>query len=287
MNSRLDQFLTTLVYAILIGAAALTLIPFAWLLCASIRTKEAYFAFQFLPLGDGFLGIDWSSLRLEHFRRLLDPAQFAFGKYILNSLFYASVTAVFATLFSAMGGYALAKFHFKLNAPVCTLVLASLLVPGSLLLAPGYQLLFRLGLLDSFAGLILPGLAPAFGVYLFRQSMLGSIPTDLLEAARIDGMGEIRIFFTVVLPLVRPMVGAFLLLTFLGCWNNFIGPQIVLQSPDKFPLAVAIAQLKGLYGTDYGMLMAGTLVSIAPVMALFLLLQKEFLSGLTQGAVKG
>jgi ABC-type glycerol-3-phosphate transport system permease component len=107
-----------------------------------------------------------------------------------------------------------------------------------------------------------------------------------MEAARMDGCGEIRIFFTLIVPLVRPMMGAFLLITFLGAWNNFIHPQIILQTPEKFPLAVAIAQLKGLYSTDYGLLMAGTVVSIAPVMGLFLLLQKDFIAGLTSGAVK-
>lgn len=275
------------VYGLLITASLITLVPFAWLLCAALRTPEVYFHYQFLPLGDGFLGVNWRGLTFAHFAKVFDPTQFAFGRHLLNSVFYASVTAVFATLFSAMGGYALSKFHFRPRGFVTLLVLSSLLIPGSLLLAPGYQLLFHLGLLDSYAGLILPGLVPAFGVYLFRQSMLHAIPLDLLEAARIDGLGEIRIFFSVVLPLIRPMIGAFLLMTYLGCWNNFIGPQIVLQSPDKFPLAVAIAQLKGLYSTDYGLLMAGTVVSIAPVMALFLLLQKEFISGLTQGAVKG
>jgi ABC-type glycerol-3-phosphate transport system permease component len=124
-------------------------------------------------------------------------------------------------------------------------------------------------------------------VFLFRQAMLQSVPTEILQAARIDGCGEIRIFFQLVLPLVRPMTGAFILITFLATWNNFIHPQIVLQTPEKFPLAVAIAQLKGLYSTDYGLLMAGTLTSIAPPLALFLLLQKEFIAGLTSGAVKG
>ena len=110
---------------------------------------------------------------------------------------------------------------------------------------------------------------------------------ELIEAARIDGSGEMRIFFTVVLPLVRPMVGAFLLITFLGTWNNYISPQVILQSPERFPLSVAIAQLKGVYSQDYGMLMAGTLVSVLPVLVLFLLLQREFIAGLTSGAVKG
>ena len=130
-------------------------------------------------------------------------------------------------------------------------------------------------------------LAPAFGVFLFRQALLNSVPHELIEAARIDGAGEIRIFFTLVVPLIRPMIGAFLLITFLGVWNNFVAPQVVMQSPERFPLSVAINNLRGIYGSDYGLIMSGTIVSIAPVMCLFLLLQKEFISGLTSGAVKG
>lgn len=148
-------------------------------------------------------------------------------------------------------------------------------------------MLYNLGLLDTYSGLILPALAPAFGVFLFRQALLNSVPSELIEAARIDGAGEIRIFFSLVLPLIRPMVGAFLMITFLGVWNNFVVPQVVMQSPERFPLSVAINLLRSLYGTDYGLIMSGTIVSIAPVMCLFLLLQKEFISGLTSGAVKG
>jgi multiple sugar transport system permease protein len=166
-------------------------------------------------------------------------------------------------------------------------VLSAIIVPAALLLAPTYQLLYWFGLLDTFAGVILPAAVPAFGVYLFRQAMISSLPDEILEAARIDGCGEIRIFFTMALPLVRPMIGAFLLVTYLGTWNNFIWPQVVLQSADKLPLSVAIAQLKSVYSQDYGLLMAGTLVSVAPVLILFIMLQREFIAGLTSGAVKG
>ena len=233
----------------------------------------------------GFMGIAWGLISLKHFDRLLTDE--GFGRPILNSIFYASVSGVLATLFSAMSGYALAKYRFKGRRLITNLVLIALVVPFALLLAPNYQLLYWFGMLDNYSGLIIPGLAPAFGVYLFRQATINSVPNEMLESARIDGCGEIKIFFTFVLPMVRPMAGAFLLLTFLASWNNFIGAQIILQTPEKMPLAVAINQLRGVYGTDYGLIMAGTVVSIVPVLALFLLLQKEFLSGLTAGAVKG
>jgi len=276
-----------LMYSALSLFALITLTPFFYLICSAFKTKAAFFSSYFLPRGAGFLGIDWHGFTLEHFRILFTDPSLRFGRSLLNSIFFASVSSIMATLFCAMGGYALAKFSFRGSKFITGAVLVSLIIPGPLLLAPGYQLIYRLGMLDSFAGLIIPGLAPAFGIFLFRQAMINSIPRDLMEAARIDGCGEIRMFFTIILPLTKPMAGAFLLITFMGAWNNFIGPQIILQSPENFPLAVSIAQLKGLYGTDYGLLMAGTLVSVMPVMLLFIMLQKDFISGLTAGAVKG
>lgn len=272
-------------YAALIFCAVITLVPFFYLFCASLKPSAIFFDDLFLPAGDGLFGVGWDKLNFDHFHRLFVKEGFA--RPILNSTFFASVCGVLATLFSAMSGYALAKYEFKGRAMITNLVLAALVVPGALLFAPVYQQLYWFGMLDSYSGLIVPALAPAFGVYLFRQATINSVPNEMLESARIDGCGEIKIFFMFVLPLIRPMMGAFLLLTFLACWNNFIGAQIVLQTPEKMPLAVAINQLRGVYGTDYGLIMAGTVVSIMPVLALFLLLQKEFLSGLTSGAVKG
>ena len=286
MTPRTTLRVSALVTYLLLGATSLvTLIPLLYLVCASIKTNQDFYTSTFLPEGDGLFGVAWDRLTLANFHKLI--VQMDFARHILNSTFLAAVTSVLATLFAAMGGYALAKFHFRGREFMTNFVLSALVIPGALLLAPTYQLLFWFGLLDSYAGLILPGVAPAFGVYLFRQAMINSVPTEILESSRMDGCGEIRIFFIMVLPLVRPMLGAFLLITFLGSWNNFISPQIVLQSPEKFPLSVAIAQLKNMYSQDYGLLMAGTLVSIAPVLALFLLLQREFIAGLTSGSVKG
>ncbi len=264
--------------------AALTLTPFFWLIVASLKSREDFFGSMFLPDGEGPLGVGWDRLTLDNYRNLF---QMGFGRAFVNSVFYASTAAVVGTLVCSAAGYALAKFRFRHRGPLLAGVLALIILPPTLLIAPGYELLYDLGLLDTVPGLILPVVAPAFGVFLFRQAVAQAVPDELLEAARMDGCSEVEIYFAVVLPLIRPMVGAFLLITFLAMWNNFISPQIVLQTQDKQPLSVAIAQLRGLYRTDYGLLMAGTVVSIAPVALLFLLLQKQFISGLTSGAVKG
>jgi multiple sugar transport system permease protein len=272
-------------YLFLLVAAFIVLAPFAYLVCASVKTSQDYFSSLFLPHGNGLLGVAWNRLTLEHYRRIF--SELDFGRYITNSLFLSSVTSVVATVASAMGGYALARFRFRARRTLEMLVIGSLLIPTFLLVAPAYQMLFRLGLLDTVFGVILPAMAPPFGVYLFRQAIIGGVSTELLDAARIDGCGEIRIFFRVVLPLVQPTVGAFMLIVFLGMWNNYITPQVILRSPERFPLSVIVAQFKGVYAHDYGMLMAGTIISVLPVMLLFLLLQRDFIAGLTAGAVKG
>lgn len=269
-----------------------TVIPFAYLVCSSIKSNDVFFSSPFLPIREGgsWAAVDWSSLTLTHYFRLLFEVKIGdapFVRALVNSIFFASASSLVSTLGGAMGGFALAMMRFRFYNSVMYAVLICLVIPGALLIAPGYVVIHRLGLLDSYAGLILPGLAPAFGVYLFRQAFIASLPVEMLEAASIDGCGDMKAFFLIALPMVRPMMGAFILITYLGAWNNFIGPQIILQSPEKFPLAVAVAQLRGNYGVEHGMIMAGTLIAIVPVLLLFLVLQKDFIAGLSAGSVKG
>ena len=163
-NQTVKHTLDGAVYLCLLGCAVITLVPFVYMVCSAVKTQAAFFTAHIIPPGHGWLGIDWSGLTLDHFRLLFTDPSLGFARAIVNSVFYASTASVLTTLCSAMGGYALAKFAFRANRPMTALVLASLIIPGPLLLAPGYQLIYRLGLLDSFAGLLLPGLAPAFGI---------------------------------------------------------------------------------------------------------------------------
>jgi ABC-type glycerol-3-phosphate transport system permease component len=269
--------------AVLVIAALVTLVPFVWLVLASMKTSADFFTSIFLPRNEG--AIDLSRLTLDHYRMLFGSLNL--GRALLNSLCIASVGGVLSTLVSAMAGVALACYEFKGKRTVTAVVLASVLIPAPLLLAPGYVLLHQLHLLDTLAGLVLPMVASAFGVYLFRQAAISTLSREMLEAARIDGCSEWRMFWVLALPLLRPMVGAFMMVTFLGAWNNYIQPQVVLQSPEQFPLSVAVTQLKGQFYQDYGLQMAGTVVSIIPVLILLSLLRREFVAGLTAGAVKG
>jgi multiple sugar transport system permease protein len=166
------------------------------------------------------------------------------------------------------------------------LMLATMLIPGQVVMAPLYELIYRLGLVDTYPGLIVPGAVTVFRIFLFRQSIL-QIPDELLQAARIDGCSEFRAYWSVVMPVSRPMIGAFCLISFMGAWNNFLWPQIMLHHNERFTLPIAMNQLIGMYQQQFGLLMAGTFLSILPVIVLFLALQKEFVAGLTSGAVKG
>jgi ABC-type glycerol-3-phosphate transport system permease component len=167
-------------------------------------------------------------------------------------------------------------------------MLATMLVPGQVLLLPNYEVMYRLGWLDTFAAILVPSAVSVFGMFLFRQAMR-AVPDELLQAARIDGCSELRLWWDVALPITRPMTGAFTLLSFMSAWNSFLWPQVVLQSPEKYTLPIGLANMAGMpeYQSQFGILMAATLLSIAPVAVLFFVLQRDFVSGLATGAVKG
>ena len=164
-------------------------------------------------------------------------------------------------------------------------MLASMTIPGVVLLAPNFEVIWRLGWMDTYKALIIPGAVSAFGIFLFRQAML-NVPNELIEAARIDGCSEFRIYLTLVMPLVRPMSGAFCLISFMGAWNAFLAPNIFLQTQSKLTLPVVLNQYMGTYVQQYGVFLAGTLLAMIPPAILFFSLQREFISGLTSGAVK-
>ena len=254
--------------------AVMMLVPLFWLFCAAFKDKDI-FSVAFWSPNASFI----------NFKKLmrLDPP---FYRYLINSFFLASATTMVQLFFSALGGFALAKYKFKGQTIIMIVMLTTMMIPGQVLLAPLFEMISKLGLTDTYLGIIIPGSVSVFGIFLFRQSIT-QIPDELMQVARIDGCSEFRIFWEIILPLSRPMIGAFCLIAYMGSWNSFIWPQIILHNEQRFPLTVALAQMKGIYFNEYGMMMAGTLISIIPVVILFFMLQKEFVSGLTSGAVKG
>jgi len=265
-----------LLYAVLVLAGALTLVPLVWLVACSLKNSEDFFAHVFFPPLDRFT--------LDNFRELF--RQMPFLRLMMNSLFVAGTTVMVQLFFSSLGGFALARYEFRGKRVIMIVMLATMMIPAQVMLAPLYELITRMRLADTYLGLVVPGAVSVFGMYLFRQSML-QLPDELLQAGRIDGCSEFGLYWRIAIPVSRPMIGAFCLIAFMGTWNSFLWPQIILQSKELFTLPIALNQLVGLQRQDYGVLMAGTLLSILPVAGLFLVLQKEFLSGLTAGAVKG
>jgi len=272
---------------LLLGVATTVLMPFAWLACAAFKDPAILNEYTFLP---PLTQLSRETINLKNFASLLNEKQtiqgpVTFWRYFVNSLFVSSTGTFLSLVFCSMGGYALAKHRFSVRSALITFMLASMTIPGVVLLAPNFEVIWRLGWMDSYKALLIPGCVSAFGIFLFRQAML-EVPDDVIEAGRIDGCGEFRIYLNLVMPLVRPMSGAFCLISFLGNWNAFLGPNIFIQSQQKLTLPVVLNQYIGEYTQQYGVFLAGTLLVIVPPAVLFLALQREFISGLTSGAVK-
>ena len=274
-------------YLLLGCMAALILAPLVWIYCSIFKKNEVLMAYPFLPP----IAKWGETLGLDNFRRLFAPrvslqGPIVFWQYLLNSLFLASTATMIQMFFCSLGGYALAKFRFNGRRQLMLFMLGSMTLPGMLFLAPLFDLMFRLGWLDTYAALLVPGAATAFGIFLFRQAMQ-AVPDSLIEAARVDGAGEFFIYWRIIMPLVQPMTAAFCLIVFMGQWNSFLSPQIYLQSTYKLTVPIVLSQYMTQYAEDYGMFLAGTALAIVPIAVLFLALQKEFIAGLTSGAVKG
>jgi ABC-type glycerol-3-phosphate transport system permease component len=274
---------------VLLGlASVVVLAPFAWLACAIFKDKSVFGEFVFLPPPS-----QWSTrtLNLNSFRELFRgkpslQGTVYFWQYVLNSTVYATASTCLQLFFSSLAGYALAKYEFRGKRLLMLYMLGSMTIPSVLLLAPVYKLAVDCGLVDRLWGLMLPGMVSAYGIFLFRQAII-SVPREMLDAGRIDGASEFGIYFKLVMPLVRPMSAAFCLVSFLGNWNAFFAPNIFLHSQDNLTLPIILNLYVAQYVEDYGVYLAGTALAILPPAALFLALQKEFIAGLTSGAVKG
>lgn len=272
---------------VLILVSALILSPFVWLVCATFKDPSVLNEYVFLPPI-----AEWSrdTINLANLRMLMQPQESVYGSYsfilyICNSLFLATAQTLLQVTFCSMAGFAFAVYQFRGRQVLFMLVLGSMMIPPILLLAPVYKMVVSFGWMDTYFAILVPGAVGAYGIFLYRQAMM-RVPKDLFEAARLDGASELRIWYEIALPLVRPITGAFSLVVFLGAWNSFIGPNIFLQTTHKMPLPVILQQFVGQYQNQYGVFLAGTFLAILPPALLFFYLQREFILGLTSGGVK-
>ena len=263
-------------YVVLTLGVIVMALPFIWMLLSSVKPESEVRSIPPTWLPETFT--------LENYSELFDRLNFP--TYFLNSTIVAVVVTLGNLLFGSMLGYALAKLEFRGKRLVFVLVLGTLMVPGMVTFVPLFVLVSNMGLTNTFPGLILPYLVAPLGVFLMRQYFLG-LPDELIQAARVDGAGELRIFWSVMLPLAGPALATLGILTFLTSWNNFLWPLVVAQTEDKYTLPVALALYSvGQNATQYGLLLAGAVVVVVPVIVLFLAVQRYFVQGIAMTGIK-
>ena len=249
--------------------------PFVWMISNTFKEQSEIFQLQpsLIP-------------KEPHLRNYVSLfVDFDFPRHFLNSAFIAVVHTASHLFLASLAGFAFAKYNFPLKNFLFLVLLGSMMVPLYTIFIPLFVLVIRLGLVNSYAGVILPGVAGAFGIFFMKQSM-EAVPGELLDSARIDGASEFRIYWQIALPLVRPALAVLAVLAFMGSWNDFVWPLVVLRSQELQTLPVVMAGMVNLYRMEYGVVMAASLLSTMPILLLFLALQKQFVQGLVVGALK-
>ncbi len=265
-----------LLYALLLLGALLSLAPMLWMVSASLMAAGEASAYppRLVPRAP----------TLEHYEALF--TRLNLGRYLVNSVVVASLVTALSLLVNAMAGYAFAKLRFRGRDRTFRLLTTGLVIPVQVAMLPLFLLLKSMGLINTYWGVVVPGLASIFGIFLVRQYAL-ALPDDLLDAARVDGAGEFRIFWSVVLPVVRPILATLAIWTFLATWNDFMWPLIVLSDERRYTLPVALAGLVGEHAQDTELMMAGSVLTVLPVLLVFLFLQRYYIQGVIAGSVKG
>lgn len=272
-----------LIHIILIFVCILCLLPFLWLTSTALKgVGENIFAYPPVFIPEDFT--------FENFKMVLILVPIV--GYALNSFIVASFTVVLNLIFSALAAYPLARMNFKGKNIIFFGILATIMVPFQAIMLPIYIITLKLNLVDSYGnlngylGLILPFAVNAFGIFLLRQAFL-AVPRELEESAVIDGCNSLQIFFKVLLPLIKPSLAVLAIFTFIGSWGEFLWPSIILTKDALYTLPVGINDLQGAFSANYRLIAAGSMVSIIPIVIFFLALQKYFIQGSTEGAVKG
>lgn len=267
----------TALYLVLISISVFMILPFVWMVSTSFKLPEDVFGFPPIIISPRSTAINYQYL-FEQKNLLL---------IVWNTFFVASSGTLLSLLFCSLGGYGFAKFKFPGRNILFSLLLATMIIPGAVTMVPSFVLMRSFGWYNTFLPLIVPGAANAFGIFFMRQ-YISSINDELIDAGRIDGAGEFGIYSRIILPIIIPGLTSLGLIFFMGAWNNYLGPLIWLKTPEKFTLPLAIFQFGGAVGlTNYNGQMAMSVISIIPLLIIFLAFQRQFVEGITAGAVKG
>ncbi|MFF3262447.1 carbohydrate ABC transporter permease [Streptomyces sp. NPDC002932] len=260
------------VTVLLVIGALCMLFPFAWMVLT---------AFQ--PDGGVGADVDLGRLTGSNFGHLSDAMPF--WRILGNSLWISVVSTLAQLVTSTLAAYAFARFQFRGRDTLFMVFLATMMIPQQVLLVPLFVEMKQLGLIDTYAGIMLPGLASAFGTFLIRQAMI-AVPRELEEAALVDGAGYLRILWTVVLPLVRPALATFTVFGFMASWNNFLWPLVVTRSPELYTLPLGLSALQGRFTTQWNIVMAGSVISVIPMLVIYLVAQKHVVRSIATSGLK-
>lgn len=260
----------------LIAGLLLSIFPFYWLLVMATRTTSDIYSFP--PK------LWFGPHLLDNVSRVLSSIDF-FGAF-WNTLFVASACTLLVLFFDSLAGFTFAKFHFPGKKWLFVLLLATMMAPAQLSLVPSFVIMAEFGWVGTYKALIIPGMVNAFGIFWIRQYAQESVPSELLDAGKIDGCGFFRLYWNISLPILRPALSFLAAFTFIGVWNDYLWPLIILNDENKFTLQVALSSLNGIYTTDYSMVIAGTLLAVIPLIVLFLFISKQFISDIAAGAIK-
>lgn len=269
----------TLLYLFLITLALFALLPYVWAFSSSFKTTSEIFKYppNFIP----------EAFRINNYLKLF--TQYPFFRWFLNSIANSFASTILVLFFCSLAAYGFAKYEFRYKNLLFTFMMGSLMIPFQLIMTPLYAQMNDMGWLNTYWAIIIPWIAPAFGIFLLRTYMI-SIPDELIDASRIDGCSEFRIYYQIILPLARPALGTLAIYQFMHSWNAFLWPLIVLRDMELYFLPIGLASIQGVASSqaiDYGMVMAGAFLVAIPIIILFLFMQKQFISGLTLGSVKG
>lgn len=267
-----------LLYLLLFGFAILVGIPFLYMITGAFKTNGEIFNYP--------VTIWVQNPTLNNYQRLLSGEEVPYLRQMGNSAIIAVFQTLLTLLIASMVGWGFAKYEFRGRHFLTIFLLATFTIPFQVTLVPLFQLMVNINLLDSFLGVILPSSLSAFGAFFMRQAMV-SIPGELLDAGRIDGASEWGLFWRVGLPLSQGALSVLAVLVFLGAWNDYLWPLIVLRSPENFTYPLGLATLNGLYKVEYGMILGGSFIATLPVILIFVAGRKQLLDNLTIGAVKG
>ncbi|WP_373478442.1 carbohydrate ABC transporter permease [Geminocystis sp.] len=265
------------IYCLLTIIALLMLFPLLWLVSTSFKSPtEDIFSFppQFIP----------EKFTFENFTLLWN--NYPFGRYLINSSITAVLTVILNLLFCSLAAYPLARLNFKGKDLIFALVIATIMIPFQIVMIPLYIFAVQFGLRNNYFGIILPNLASAFGIFLLRQAFQG-VPKELEEASRIDGCSEIGIWWHIMLPAVKPAIITLAIFVFIGAWSDFLWPLIVLDRPEYYTLPLGVAELASSLDLNWRFIAAGSIISVAPVLLLFLLLQRYIIPSDASSGVKG